>query len=88
MASSKVTDNTDNPNNPNDPLLSPSTGQTSNLIKKFSIFDEKQAKATIETVVEVLDLNVDLEEEQEGECEHRHKIDLSIYLFTIICLRL
>ena len=61
--------------------------RTSNLIKKFSIFDEKQAKAVLETVVEVLDLNVDAVDEEEGrEHRHEHKIDLSMNTFSLLTI--
>ena len=59
----------------------------SNLIKKFSIFDEKEAKAVLETVIEVLDLNVDAVDEEEGrEHRHEHKIDLSMRYILIFDL--
>lgn len=66
---------------------SSASDRTSNLIKKFSIFDEKQAKAVLETVVEVLDLNVDAVDEEEGRGHrHEHKIDLSMNTFSLLTI--
>lgn len=47
---------------------------TSHLIKKFSIFDRDQAKQAVESVIEVLDLEVDVDQADENKS---NTVDLS-----------